>query len=276
MCTINVGICHDNDFGIAKFLKGKFFGANTCSQGSDNVDDLGVLKYFIKPCFVYIDALTFQRQHSLILTIPPLFSGATSRIPLYEEEFGSSWITFRAISEFTRHRCGVQNAFTADDFPCVTSSFTCLRRLNGFLDNLFRNTWTLFQNRYEFGSNKTLYNALNFCVSKFRFCLPFKLRFWNLNTDDCSHPLTDVFTGQIYLNIPQKVIISGISFEGTGDSTLETTFMETAFRGADIIGVGTNIFRICGVELESNFYFGVFLNAFYVNRFRMQNLFILV
>ena len=52
--------------------------------------------------------------------------------------------------------------------------------------------------------------------------------------------------------------------------------METAFRGSYIIGVGANVFRVRVIELKSDFDFGLFLNAFYVNRLWMQNFFILV
>ena len=54
--------------------------------------------------------------------------------------------------------------------------------------------------------------------------------------------------------------MSCISFESTGNGTLKTAFVETAFRSSDVIGVGANVFRVRIIKLKSDFDFGVFLN----------------
>ena len=52
--------------------------------------------------------------------------------------------------------------------------------------------------------------------------------------------------------------------------------METTFCGPNVVSIGTDIFRVCGIELKGDFYLGVFPNSLYVNGLRMQNLFVLV
>ena len=276
MCTINISICHDDNFGVSEFFEGEFFSTNTCSQCRNDVNNLGVFEYFVKPRFVYINAFTFKGKDGLILPISSLLSSSAGGISLHEEKFRSGRVTFRAVSKFSRHWGRVENTFATNHFSGTASGFACSRSINGFLDDTFGDGRILFQQHFKLSTSETLNDTFNLCVSKFGLRLSFKLRVGNFDADDCSHSFSDVFTREVYFCIFQEIISGGIRFESSGESTLKTTLVEPTFSGTDVIGIGTDVFCVSGIELKRDLYRNFWLNPLYVDGFRMEDLFVLV
>ena len=237
MCTINVCICHDDNFGVAQFFEVEFLGTNACSQCRDHVNNLSVFEYFVKPRLIYVNAFTSKRKDGLVLPIPSLFSGTTGGISFHKEELCSGGIAFRTVGEFSWHRSGVENPFAANHFSGAAGSLTCSRSINGFLNNTLGDRRIFFQKRFKLGTGETLDDTLNLRVPKFGLRLSLKLRVGNFDADDCSHSFTDIFTSEVYFCAPQEIVGGGVGFEGSGESTLKTAFMESTFSGTDIVSV---------------------------------------
>ncbi len=86
MAAINIGICHDNDFVIARLIGFHFIipdsGTNCRNQGAN----LGRGQHLVEPCALNIQDFTPQRQDCLIGPVAPLFCRAAGGITLNQED----------------------------------------------------------------------------------------------------------------------------------------------------------------------------------------------
>ena len=83
MCTINIGIGHDDDLVITKLADIKIL-MDSRSKCCDHSFDLGICINFIQTCFLYVQDLTSQRQDSLCHTVSGSLCGTTGGISLYD------------------------------------------------------------------------------------------------------------------------------------------------------------------------------------------------
>ena len=86
MCTVHIGIGHDDDLVIPQFGNIKIF-MDTGTKCSDHGFDLRIAVDSIQAGFLHIQDLTADWKDCLVITISGSLCRATSGISLYDKDF---------------------------------------------------------------------------------------------------------------------------------------------------------------------------------------------
>ncbi len=103
MCTIDIGIGHDNNLVITKLLNIEIL-TNTSTKRGNHGFDFFISKNPVDSCFLYVQNLTTQWKDCLCCTGSGSLCRATSGISLYDVDLAVLWIWIRTIGKLTRKR----------------------------------------------------------------------------------------------------------------------------------------------------------------------------
>ena len=103
MCTIDIGIGHDNDLVITKLFNIEIL-TNTGTKCSNHGFNLCIFQNPVDSCFLYIQNLTTQWKDCLCCTGSGSLCRTTGGISLYDIDFTVLWIWIRTIGKLTGKR----------------------------------------------------------------------------------------------------------------------------------------------------------------------------
>ena len=124
MCTINVGIGHDNDAVVAELFRFVFVFANAGTQSGNEGGNFLRTDELVETGFFYVKNFALQRQNGLELTITTLLGRTAGGVTLHQVQFAFARIFFLAVSQFTGQAHAVEHALTTRHFTCLTSRVT--------------------------------------------------------------------------------------------------------------------------------------------------------
>ena len=200
MGAIYIGIGHDDDLVITKFGNIKII-MNTCTKSCDHGLDFFISVDSVQSGLFNIQDFSPKRKDCLRITTSGCFSGTTGGISLHQINLTFFRIFVCTVSQFTRKGHTVQCRFSAGKISGFSGSFSGPLRKHRFFNNGLGNHGILLQKQLELCRNNIIYCCTGFAVAKLLFCLSFKLRFFNLNADNCRQTFTDIFTGQILIAV---------------------------------------------------------------------------
>ena len=90
MCTIDIGIGHDDDLIISQLCNIKVISVSFRKSAAKCIDhrlDLCIGKHLINTCFFDIQNLTANRQDRLEITVSCRFCRSPRRISLHDKNF---------------------------------------------------------------------------------------------------------------------------------------------------------------------------------------------
>ena len=149
VCTVHVGIGHNNYFMIAQLTKVEclriFLGTKGNTQCGEDISHLLALKHLMLHRFLHIQDLTTQWQDCLNLTVATSLSSTTRRISLHKEQLALGWVFTLAVCQLTRQTATTERRFAQYALASITRSNTRLSSQDHFLYDLLRIFWVLLQ-----------------------------------------------------------------------------------------------------------------------------------
>ena len=124
MCTIHIGIGHNDDLVIPQFADIKVF-MDTGTESRDHRLDFFIRIDLIQSCLFHIQDLTAQRQDSLGRTASCGFCASACGITLYDIDLTVSRILIRTVCQFTGQGCAIQRTLSMGQISCLTGRFPC-------------------------------------------------------------------------------------------------------------------------------------------------------
>mgnify|MGYP000296725207 CR=1 FL=1 len=91
MCSINVGIGHDDDLVISQFGNIEII-MDSCTECSDHCLDLGITVDLIQSCLLYIQDLSTKWQDRLGRSVTGCLCRTSRRVSLYNVDLTLGWI----------------------------------------------------------------------------------------------------------------------------------------------------------------------------------------
>ena len=101
MCTVHVGIGHDDDLVITQFGNIKIF-MDSCTKCSDHRLDLGIAVDLIQSCLLYVQDLTTQWKDCLRRTVTCCLRRTAGGISLYDVDLAVLRILIRTVCKLSR------------------------------------------------------------------------------------------------------------------------------------------------------------------------------
>ena len=198
MCTVHIGIGHDDDLMIPQFGNIKIF-MDTGTKCSDHGFDLRIAVDSIQTGFLHIQDLSTKRQDRLGCTASRCLGRTAGRIPLYDVDLTVFGIFIRTVCQFSRKRQSFQCRFSSGQitgFSRRISGTLCQYR---FVHDGFCHRRILLQKNLQCSAYHSIHGTSRLTVTQLLFRLSFKLRFFNFYTDDGSQTLTDIFPCQFFV-----------------------------------------------------------------------------
>ena len=138
VCTVDVGIGHDDDAVVAQLLDVVIVLAKACAHRRDERNDLLGRDDLIEARFFNVQHLAAQRQNRLEFTVAALFGGAACGVTLHQIKLAQLRIFFLTISKLSRQTHRVKHAFTTRHLAGFTCRFTSARCIDNFAANDLR------------------------------------------------------------------------------------------------------------------------------------------
>ena len=101
MCTVNIGIGHDNDLVITEFTDIKVI-MDTCTKCSDHSLDLCIAVNSVKTGFFYIENFASKRKYSLCRTVSCSLCRTARGISLYDVNLTVFRVFIGTVCKFAR------------------------------------------------------------------------------------------------------------------------------------------------------------------------------
>ena len=252
MCSVNIGIGHDDDLVISEFCDVKII-MDPGSEGCDHGLDLCVGIDLVQTCLLHIEDLSSQRKDSLGRTVPCRLCGTAGGISLNDVDLAVCRIFVRTVGKFSGKGHSFQSGFSSCQIPRLSRCLSCPLRSDGLFDRSLRHVRVLFKENLKLAAHDTVHRASCLAVSEFLFCLSFKLRVLDLYTYDRCKPLPDIFSCQLRIAVLQKLILFRIVVERLGKSGTESLYMCPALRRCNIIYKTVCVVAVGIIVLHGNF-----------------------
>ena len=264
MCTIDIGIGHDDYFMVTNLAQVERFRVIFCSKsdtesGEDITYFLG-LEHFVLHSFLDIQDLTAQWKNSLVNAVTSCFSRTACRITLDEEEFAFGWVLGSTIGEFTGQTTTAERRFAEYTLTGITGSDTCLCSKDNFLDNLLGIIGMLFEVISQGFCNGAGNHTCHFGVTEFGLGLAFELRLCHFDGNNGCQTFTEVVRVDSRVTVLifefgflEQFAILGIFLHHASKCCTETGYVCTTFDGVDVIYVGVYILVEVGVVNHRHF-----------------------
>ena len=198
MCTIDIGIRHDDDLVVAKLRDIEVF-VDAGTEGGDHPLDFLVRIYAVEARLLHIQYLTTQWQHRLGMYISSILRRSQCRISLDDEDLTLIRILRVTVDELTRKTDTIERRLSSRKITGPTCR--CTRTLGEYrlLTDGTRHARVLLEIVGELLTDDVLNRGLRLGVSKLLLGLSLKLRILDFNRNDGRETLTDIITAQIRL-----------------------------------------------------------------------------
>ena len=183
MCSIYIGIGHDNDFLISKAVEiDTIF--DSASNGSNKRFYFVVCHHFLHYSLLGIEDFTSQWKDRLKLAITTRFRTSTRRVSLHDEEFCSMLSSLATVGKLTWEYSSSKDIFSKYGFFCKFCSKSCSSRKVDFCENFIKFFWIFCEIVFEIVVSQLFNCSTNIAISESSFGLSFKLRFRDFYRDD--------------------------------------------------------------------------------------------
>ena len=193
MCTVNIGIGHNDDLMITKFGDIKIL-MDSGSKSSDHGLDLFVSVNLVQTCFLNVQDLTTKWKDRLCGTVSRCLGGTARGISLYDVDLAVLRILVRTVCKFSRKRHAIQCRFSSCKVTGLSGCFSGSLCKNRFLNGSLGNCRILLQENLQLLTYNAVYCTSGLTVSKFLLGLALKLRILDLNADNGCQALSDIIT----------------------------------------------------------------------------------
>ena len=269
MCTIHIGIGHNNNLVIAKFRNIKVisiaFGETTSERVNHRLN-LSIGKNFINTCLFNVQNLTANREDCLIHTVTGRLRRTTRRISLYDEDFTFARITALAVRKLA---ITIKRIFLFCQkiglrlLLCLTNLCRFLSTAQNFLKRVKVTVKEM---------DNLIVGHLASCLRSIRiieFRLSLSLKSWirMLDRHNRSHTVTDICTSKVCILLLQDAKFSRILIHDCRKCSLESSQVCTPFRVVNIVTEAEYIFMELIYILNNSLHFNAFRLPFKVNRF---------
>ena len=112
MCTIDIGIRHDNDFIISELADIKIF-VNSCSESRNHRFDFRICINSVQTRFLYIQNFTSKWKNRLSRTASCSLCRTTGRITLYDVNFAFRRVFIHTVCQLSRKRHSLKRSFSS-------------------------------------------------------------------------------------------------------------------------------------------------------------------
>ena len=200
MCTVYIGIGHDNDLVIPQFADIEII-MDSGSECGDHRFDLCIGVDSIQSRLLHIQNLSTKRKNGLCCTVTGCLCRSSRRVSLYDVDLAVCRIFIGTVCQFSRKRHGLQGGFSSGQISCLSCSFPCTLCHHRLIDDHLCHRRILLQENLKLCADDIVNRTSCLTVSQLLFGLSFKLRILDLDTDDCGQTLSDILSGQICLII---------------------------------------------------------------------------
>src|SRR5699024_7066878 len=100
-------------------------------------------------------------------------------------------------------------------------------------------------------------------VAELGLGLAFELGFGNFDRNDGGKTLADVVTGEVFVFVPQDLLLARVSIDQRGQRPAEAFLVGSTVVGVDRVGVGVNRFGVCGGPLHGHLDGHALINVFF-------------
>ena len=198
MCSVNIGICHDDDFAIAALRQVKVLG-DTVSESGDHCTDFRVREDFVEACLLYVENLTAERKDCLESSVTSLFCGAACGVTLYEVNLSLLRVPYGAVGKLARETRYLKGVLSAGELACFSCSHARAGCHDGFFKNPLCDCRILLEEFRESFCNDGVNNTAYLGVSELRLRLSLELRLMNLEADDACKSFADVLACEVFV-----------------------------------------------------------------------------
>ena len=258
VCTIDVGIGHDDHFVVTNAAQVQRFGVfgstDGHAQGGEDVANLLALEHFVFHSFLDVEDLTAEGQDSLVNAVASGLGGTACGVTLDEEEFALGRIFALAIGEFARQATAAEGRFALHVQTSVAGSDTGLSGQDDFLHDLAGIVRMLLEVVGQRLTHGLVDHTHNFRVTEFGLGLALELRLSHLDRDNGREALAKVVgvDGRFALLVTQlgflqQFALLGVLVHDAGQGSAETGHVGTTFDGVDIVHVGVYVLVEIGV-----------------------------
>ena len=200
MGAVHIGICHDNDLMVSQLGDIKIF-MDPCTESCDHGFDLRIGIDLIQPCFLHVQDLSSQRKDCLGRPASGSLCRSPCRISLYNIDLTFAGILVYTVRQLAWQGHSIQSRFSPGQLPCLSGRIPGSLRQDRFLHNDLGDCRILFQIDFQLAADNAVNRASCLAVSQFLLGLAFKLRIFDLHTDNSCKSLPDILSGQILLII---------------------------------------------------------------------------
>ena len=207
MCTIHIGICHDDDLVIAQLGDIEIVAValgKSAAKGINHGLDLGVGQYFVNAGFLHVQDLTADRKDGLIHTVSGSLCTAARRITLYDEDLTLGGISGLAVRQFS---VGIKGELLLGQHIGL-GLFLRLTDLGSLLrtaDNTLQSLQITVEKSYDLFSRHLGYCLSGILVVQLCFGLSFETGIRMLDGYHRCHSVTDIGTGKIRILFLQDI-----------------------------------------------------------------------
>ena len=275
MCTIDIGIRHDDDLVITKLRDIEVF-VDAGTEGGDHTLDFFIRIYAVEACLLHIQYLTTERQHSLGMYISSILCRAQCRISLNDEDLALIRILRVTVDELARKTDTIERRLSSRKITGTTSR--CTRTLSEYrlLADGTRYTRVLLEIVGELLTDDVLNRGLRLGISKLLLGLSLELRILDFDRNYGRETFTDIITTQIRLRVLQELMTACIIVKGLRDRVFKTGEVGSTLRGIDVIDEGIGILSIGVIMLHRDLDEHMIPLTLTVNDIRIQWLLALV
>ena len=234
MCTVDIGIGHDDDAVVAGCIAVVIF-ADVRADCRNKARNGVARKRAVQASALDVQNLTAQGQNRLIFAVARLFGRTACGIALDDENFRQGGIFARAVGKLARHAERIEHAFAARHFAGLAGSLARFKRLGRLANDAFGRGGVLLEVFSEALRHGTLHQTANLGVAELGFCLTLELWIVQLHAHDSRQTLTGVVAGKVAVLFLQDGMGAGVFVDCTREGILETIEMRAALVRVDVV-----------------------------------------
>ena len=215
MRTVNIGIRHNDDLAVTQLFNVKIVADPRAERRNDR-HQLIVAVNAVQPRFFHVEHFAPERQDCLKAAVASSFGGAACGIALYDVDLGLVYIAGLTIRQLSRQRRRFHRRFALYKLAGFFCRFARARGGQCLVKNSSRRCGVFLQICRKLFRKGLIHQGADLRIAQARLCLPFKLCFLDLDTDDRGKPFAHILAAEIFVAFLQNAVLSGIIVHHTG------------------------------------------------------------
>ena len=214
MCTVHIGIRHDDDAVVAKLVRIEVIpshaAANARSQRRDERQDFIARQQLFVARLFHIEDLAAQRQDRLELAISSLLGRTASGIALDDVDLTQRRILLLAVRQFAGQPHAVQDALAPRHLARLACGLPSARCIDDLSADDLRVDRVLFKILAEGLADDIFYRAAHLAADQFVLGLAGKFRLGHLDRQDATQAFAQVIAGNFDLGLLGHFVVVNV------------------------------------------------------------------